>query len=585
MTVKMSPHILLGYKTLFPNDTPHDKEHYARKVGAGDIELGCSYFLSLWRVDKFTDIDELLKEWFTYYGFPYGSSPSYHVFAQEIKRLQMQHPNSYLQLISPQTLLNILTWVRNQPGLPKAGTETDGSRSLELLRLILVFNDELSAKYAQARTSAAHYTDHLGPYRELFAMQFPQWDINNTNYAQLLKTQVEKLVILLDFMSTHPDYQPLHTRLLRDFQCTSNEDFIRAIGTLLVTRLQETQGRTKLQVPEGPNHDRDTAFLDKLAIQPDQQLAEAPDDYKELRSSPLIKNGDGTYEVLFDPFLMKKVYTGLVFLLSSWCPPGDRSLFAPGDFLGRLKEQFCEEHLLYEILKDIYNAPGDILITGSQFKAVGMEREPDSYVRRGNEIMLFESKDVFMTGTEKLSYDFDTIVAGLQRDGRFGKAVKQLATNVGRVLTNNLVLDTAFNPTEVKISPVLLVHDALYSAPLFNYWVNQWFQQEINAMKAHPDFAGIDFSKVRPVTVVEVDSLLMYQAQFKTGAFDFFRLMGQYHVAVDSWTTYYTKEDCQKHAQKQLAFATFLDQIAHSRNVEIDLSGLDVLLSSHGIEP
>jgi hypothetical protein len=67
-------------------------------------------------------------------------------------------------------------------------------------------------------------------------------------------------------------------------------------------------------------------------------------------------------------------------------------------------------------LMAILKSSDAILITGENFK--NLEREPDFYFRDENVIILFESKDFFMSGKSKLSYDFDMIEGELMKEGR-----------------------------------------------------------------------------------------------------------------------------------------------------------------------
>lgn len=574
---------LLGFIDVFPNETPQEKNFYISKIGSQTIYHFCTYFLGKWRIDQHVDIDQLLKDWFTYNTFDYTQSPSYYVVEVEIRRLKRKYPSTALQLIMPEAILNLFLWIRNNARLPEKGpVNDDASITIEMFRLILLFNQEVNSKVNKAKKSVSQHTDRLTPYRELLATQFPQWDLNSTDYAQLFYSQIFKLARLLDFLANTPEYQALHAHLLSEFGLSNNKDYMQGVATLPASRLSSIPGKTTFNVPTGPNYARDVAFLEKFAIQPDQPLPNLPDDFLSLRSAPLVKIKEGVYDVLFDPFLLKKVYNGLVFLLSSWCPKGN-VLFTKGDFLGSFREDFSEEYLMYDVLSGIYKTATDILIIGKQFKAIQLDREPDMYIRRDKQIMLFESKDLFMKGEEKLSYNFETIEGGLKKDGRFGKAVKQLATNVGRALKKEFMLDTAYNENDAEIFPNLVVHDSLYSCPLFNFWVNEWFQEELAVLQAKPEFVGIDFSKVQPLTVIEIDSLILYQEPLSDERLDLSDMINRFHVHIGGTSKYTTFQDCWTHAYQQISFSEAIRVIAYEKNIEIGMSEFDSVLQKIGL--
>src|SRR5258705_9160512 len=95
---------LLGYSDFFPNNPPHPKEHYAKKIGRRRINEFCCHFLGFFRHDAIPDNERLFAEWFTFYGFDYSQSPSYNYVHDEYKRIIRFNPQERLIMISVESL-------------------------------------------------------------------------------------------------------------------------------------------------------------------------------------------------------------------------------------------------------------------------------------------------------------------------------------------------------------------------------------------------------------------------------------------------------------------------------------------------
>ncbi len=149
-----------------------------------------------------------------------------------------------------------------------------------------------------------------------------------------------------------------------------------------------------------------------------------------------------------------------------------------------------------------------------------------------------------------------------------GKAVLQSATNVGRVLLQTLKLDGGYDSEKVEIYPVIIVHDSLYNLVTLNYWVNLWFQQELNTMKATSEYQQINFSEVRPVTVIDIDTLIFYRTNFNREELDLYELVELYQQHVQF---HEVGEDMdEKFGKAILPFADFARFKAQDRGIKVD---------------
>lgn len=564
---------LLGFKDFFPNDTPREKEFYAAKVGKDTIEKTTPFFLSFLRYKGNPEIENLLKEWFTFYNFKFSQSPYYYAIELEYRRIKNQNPNEAHAIISVESLLNIVLWVRSI-AIPVELDNKDASVTLPLLELILLFNDDVLQSYKRASESVKAYKDDKQFQRLILSASFSQSDLINIDYAQLLYTQVYKAAKLLKFIETHQRYKPLFKTLLSEFGCSSKEEYLKAIGSAVVTPLKTNQPSwSVLSLEKSVDKEKGKIILENLALNESEIHNVQQDDYLILRNKPFQKIGENEYRVIFELFLIKKVYNGLIFKLSSY----DRN------FLGDIRRDFSEGVLVYESLTTILQSTNSILKTGESFK--NLEREPDFYFRNENNILLFESKDFFMSGKSKLSYDFKIIEGELMKEGRFKKAVTQLVKNIERCFLHQIPLENSYDVTDLKIYPIIIVHDSLYSAPALNYWVYYWFIEKLEELKSDNALKDFNFSGVAPITIVEIDTLILYQGELNN-YLDFINLIAAYHEQ--------TRFDLggklppkliEEHALKSsISFSEFVRDFAYQNKIEIDFKIMASLLKEFGIE-
>ena len=274
----------------------------------------------------------------------------------------------------------------------------------------------------------------------------------------------------------------------------------------------------------------------------------------------------------------RAVLNGLIFKLSDYSNKDEKLIKG---FLGKIRDEFSEAVLVYDTLTKIFQPTGAVVKTGNEFKAAGLDREPDFYARDINNIVLFESKDFYMPGASKLSYDFTTIEGELKKDGRLGKAVKQLKRNIERTITRQLLLDVNYDSGQVKIYPVIIVHDSLYSTPSLNYWVNCWLNDEIAALKAANTFPGFDYTKIIPVTLVEIDTMILFLNHFQTGQLNLVSLLDLYHqhVRLDL-----QREEADRHIfQSVLPFSEFVRDYGYTANIRLNMDVLKQLYRDYRI--
>jgi hypothetical protein len=582
MAQTMSMVRLLGFNDFFPNDAPKDKEFYAKYLGKDLIQKYCCFFLGYFRNRTIPPVEQLIAEWFTYYNHRYYQSPAYYAIEQEYRRIKTQHPGEKHALISVESLLDTFIWTLTA-NIPE-DVDLDASSSIRFFDLILAFNSDVLHRYAKVTESIKGMDDSRRIQRQIFAGSFSQSDLINVDYAQVYFCQIYKLAELLNFLATNKKYTPFLDLLLKEFDCANPGEFLKAVAAAVTLPLQGREpGWSVLRIrDDDESRAKSFRILENLSLSLNDEIQPDQDDYKPLRNRPFQRINEKEFRVIFDLFLIKKLYNGIIFKLSSY----DR------DFLGNIRGDFSEGVLVYDTLNNILSAENSVKITGNQFKDQGLEVEPDYYYRKKEEIVLFESKDFFMKGESKLSYDFNVIENELKTNGRSDKpdrlmkAVHQLSKNIQRCIDRTLPIDHVYDPQNIVIFPVIIVHDSLYSAPGLNFWINYWLQDELEKLKTDAKYKDFDFARVAPLTIIEIDTLILYQEQFKNGTFDLVDMIRHFQNYV-----LYRSVGCippefiEAHAkQSALSFSEYVREVAHRNKIEIDFKQITRLLNKYGID-
>jgi len=91
------------------------------------------------------------------------------------------------------------------------------------------------------------------------------------------------------------------------------------------------------------------------------------------------------------------------------------------------------------------------------------------------------------------------------------KAVLQIINNIHRILSKTLEFDSGFNPKNVVIHPVLVLHYRIFNTAGLNKWINFWFQDELEKLKQE----GYNTSNVKPIVLIDIDTLIFNKDVFK----------------------------------------------------------------------
>ena len=142
--------------------------------------------------------------------------------------------------------------------------------------------------------------------------------------------------------------------------------------------------------------------------------------------------------------------------------------------------------------------------------------EPDYYLRHNNNIFVFENKDVLIAKAVKASADIEKINETLKikflGDESHKVGIGQLINTIEEILEKKFRFDSYVNSkNNLKIYPILLVHDRIFQTLGINYRLNNWYLESIAERLSHK----FDLSNIKSLTVIDIDTIILWLPYLK----------------------------------------------------------------------
>jgi hypothetical protein len=340
----------------------------------------------------------------------------------------------------------------------------------------------------------------------------------------------------------------------------------------------EREAHTDINVTPGEKFAEGCDFIEKLIIQENDELD--TNDFLTTRAKPFYKIKDGVYRIIFNLFVVEKIFKGVYFFLRdiNKTLPKEQRIKEIKSFYG---EEFSEKILCYKVIESIYNEKS-IRFSGKQLTQMHINGAPDYYIRKGKNILVFESKDFLILADKKASFDYSVYEEEFRRvlyyetlqDGKEKpKAVVQLINSIRKLLKKEFTADTKYHYKDVFIFPILLTHDHQYDTPGFNELIDYWFQDELLGLQEE----GLFIHHVKPLTVVNIDSLIYNQVGLSESIplHEIIRLYHEFKQMDKKKRNFKTQKEyeifLEKYKQETMTklspFSIFIDKYFHKQGI------------------
>ena len=395
---------------------------------------------------------------------------------------------------------------------------------------------------------------------------FSQAVINNNNYLYLLPLfvcQVRKAVYLFDFLEiNNPD---LLKRFINKYNCIDSSTYIKnlwKIGLLVLANKRKGLHSDShfLSLKFGTEDFIIKSFVREIMIS--SEVIEDEDvDFTQLRSKPMIEYQENAYTVINETFVIQKIYDSVYFDLNKIY--GDT--FQKSDttkrklnFRSYFTYEFSEKTLTYKLLEKIYNKRSYIRFSGKQIDNF-MEGGLDYYMRNGNKIFLFESKDNLLSKEVKQSMKFETMKNVIDNKLVETVGIPQIINNVKFILDRKYEFDKKYNEKKCHIYPIILTHRIEFDNPGLNYYLKYIFSEKIKSLKKE----GYNVSGVKELTLMNIDTLIVHSESLRSGKISLDNAIDSYHYSINKEIKHIKTDNHfeEKVSTKLASFYTYINYI------------------------
>jgi hypothetical protein len=337
-------------------------------------------------------------------------------------------------------------------------------------------------------------------------------DFSNYDVRKIFVTQTIRAISFFNFLEEREEAQELLKEFYREYNISGYQDYVKGLLPIKISVItKEKDAHTDINIPEGENQASNIEFIEKFSINETQLLQEF--DFVNMRSTPIYHVDANKFRLTYPLFVLELIGNGLYFkfkAINDKLPKAKKVK----DLYGLKTYEFSEKYILHSVLKE-YFGNRYFQRNGDELDAE-FDGAPDYYVRNGKRIFLFESKDILINAMVKQSSDFKLINNELaiklyQNEKGKPKAVLQIINNIHRILSKTLEFDSGFNPKNVVIHPVLVLHYRIFNTAGLNKWINFWFQDELEKLKQE----GYNTSNVKPIVLIDIDTLIFNKDVFK----------------------------------------------------------------------
>lgn len=289
-------------------------------------------------------------------------------------------------------------------------------------------------------------------------------------------------------------------------------------------------------------------------------------DYTFFKAYPLIELDNKRFIPINSTFCINNLYKSIYFKFKEINDSLVGSNIYIKDLRSLLTTEFSENFLFNKyVLNTLCNQRGVKLSDRDCKEISNKNRRPDFYHRDGNNIFIFENKDIKIPDyviSNKKWIDFENV---LNKKLISDAGVSQLVYNISRIDKKNFPWDSNI-PNNPRIYPIIVIEDSSICVHGLNYILNEAFQQQL-----------IDKNvkiKTHPLVVIELDTFIAFAEDFRRGKIKLKNILDDYYSYLYRRRKNIEPEDfLYETYHKYFSFYTFLsDNILHKRfdNTDFD---------------
>tara|TARA_R110002051_G_scaffold110207_1_gene182821 strand:- start:4325 stop:6088 length:1764 start_codon:yes stop_codon:yes gene_type:complete len=569
--MKFTGKIVLTFNDIFPGENPMELNEYLEGIDREILIKFSSFILGFSRNSDYENPISFLQMFF--------SKENTGFVGEVFKSLEkfVEEEDYPIDTCSFPYIVSSLSFFENAYNKEYGESENFTNKEIEIKvfkAYLLLSKINTTDRTPILNESTKHLKGEISKYATAYCLGLflNSSDFSNYDVRKIFVTQTIRAISFFNFLEEREEAQELLKEFYKEYNISGYQDYVKGLLPIKLSVItKEKDAHTDIKVTKDENQVSSIEFLEKFSIDEAQLLEEF--DFVNIRSTPIYRVDENTFRLIYPLFVLELIGNGLYFkfkAINDKLPKAKKVK----DLYGLKTYEFSEKYILHTVLREYFG--------NRYFQRNGDELDaeydgaPDYYMRNGKRIFLFESKDILINAKVKQSSDFNVINNELaiklyQNEKGKSKAVLQIISNIRKILSKTLEFDSGFNPRNVVIHPVLVLHYRIFNTAGLNKWINFWFQDELEKLRQE----GYNVSNVKPLVLIDIDTLIFNKDVFKNRKLSLEEVLKYYQ---DNFINFSVKEK-KYHSQEEATQATKNSFIPFGEYLDnaVDLKGLRVI--------
>ena len=439
--------------------------------------------------------------------------------------LRKNNPQRDFLFSSNMTCMEVMRYAFAYSPVDESFAMNEEQGEMLFFKLLLLINEKVVAYKEIENNSVAKMCFILSFINPVIRAESVQDVRNRAAY------QMELAINFFEMISKGEEYTQLYQLFLGSHHINCWEDYIITIYGILAAG-QFKSGRIKKDLNIDVDHLLTQEVLESISLPYDTIIYySAKDkndrcsnsDYRMLRDKPIIKFGNGDFFIYNMEFMLDRLFNSLYFEFKFL----NQSAKLGIDIAHLFTEKFSERIMFDMYMSKSINENRYIGISEAECVENSKKKDdelgaPDYIVMEGNDVLLFECKDIRISGEVIESHDYEAII-NEYKNKLFYKCDKK--NKVHRIGITQLTGHTEsirkgkFKWCHVNeganIYPVLVISDYKNVKMGFNVISNEWYQSSLNELE-------IVNENNKPLIVMSFITLFKYNHLFKKNGFKYY---------------------------------------------------------------
>ncbi len=335
--------------------------------------------------------------------------------------------------------------------------------------------------------------------------------------------QMELAVKFFELISKSEDYSRLYQLFLDYHYINCWEDYVITIYGILAAGKFKA-GRVNKDLNIDADHLLTKEVLESISLPYDARISYSAtnkddrysnSDYRMLRDKPIIKMSNGDFFIYNIEFLIDRLFNSLYFEFNSLNQSAKLGIDVTQLFTDTFSERIMfDSYMDKSVNKNFYQG-----ISESECSEIYTKRDdelgaPDYIVKGENDAILFECKDIRISGEIIETHDYETIINEYKNKLFYKRNKKNQLRRIGITqLTGHIesIRKETFNwcyiDKDCVVYPVLVLSDYKNVKMGLNNIANEWYQSSLDKL-------GIINNNNKPLIVMSFITLFKYSALF-----------------------------------------------------------------------